>query len=372
MKKSEYRAAMADVLYLAGCAVQKQVPDRQRIAETDLETLYQSAQNHKLAAITGMALESAGIKDIRFSKAILLAQRKNILLETDLAAVSAKLEEASIWHMPLKGTVLKDLYPRFGMREMADCDVLIDAEKAKDIRRIMESLGYQSEEFGCGIHDFYFKKPVSGFEMHRALFSKTGPAELYTYYIDVRNRLVRDEGKQFRFHFTDEDFYLYMIAHEYKHYSEGGTGLRSLLDTYVFLKSKHLDSAYIAQEAKKMGLSDFEEKNRALAFHVFEGAELTPEETERLDYMIFSGTYGTVENNAQNQIARKGRWGYFLSKFFLSRDEMIERFPVLEKAPVLFPVYRVWRVINGLIHYRKEYWARMKAILGMDGKKTDE
>ena len=32
-----------------------------------------------------------------------------------------------------------------------------------------------------------------------------------------------------------------MIVHEYKHYSGGGTGLRSLLDTYVYLRKVPLD-----------------------------------------------------------------------------------------------------------------------------------
>lgn len=46
---------------------------------------------------------------------------------------------------------------------------------------------------------------------------------------------------------------IYMIAHEYKHFSKGGTGLRSLLDTYVFLRhcDETLDKEYVESELKK-------------------------------------------------------------------------------------------------------------------------
>ena len=32
------------------------------------------------------------------------------------------------------------------------------------------------------------------------------------------------EGSRYGYHFSDEDFYLYMLAHEYKHFSGSGTG----------------------------------------------------------------------------------------------------------------------------------------------------
>ena len=55
-------------------------------------------------------------------------------------------------------------------------------------------------------------------------------------------------------------FYLYVTVHEYKHYAGGGTGLRSLLDAYVSLR-RHgdgMDMAYIAAEAEKLGIAEFD------------------------------------------------------------------------------------------------------------------
>ena len=146
------------------------------------------------------------------------------------AAILEKLEEAGIWYMPLKGSVLKDLYPRYGMRQMADNDILIDASRAEDVKSIMQSLGFTTECFGMSNHDIYHKPPVSNFEIHTALFGLSHEEKIYVYYRDVNSRLIKDEGKRCGWHFTPEDFYVYITAHEYKHFSGGGTGLRSFLD----------------------------------------------------------------------------------------------------------------------------------------------
>ncbi len=370
MTDSEYRSAMADAAWLAGCAVRQEVPDRRRLSGVKRKNLLAAAEKHKLVSAVGMALESAGIRDPDYVKATAAVQRRIAILDADRAAVLNRLEEAGIWYMPLKGAVLKDLYPRFGMREMADNDILFDAERAGDVRRIMTGLGFSVEEYDEGNHDAYHKRPVSNFEMHRTLFSSDDPANLYPYYAGVKDRLVREEGKRYGYRFRDEDFYLYMTAHEYKHYTAGGTGLRSLLDAYVYLRSKQPDMVHIAEEAAKIGISGFERKNRELALHLFDGAELTQEEGETLEYILYSGTYGTQQNRIANQIAEKGRGGYFLSRLFPSRAYLSVLFPVLKKAPFLYPFCWAARMARGFLIRRKQMKTQLRAALGLPEKKN--
>jgi len=52
--------------------------------------------------------------------------------------------------MPLKGSMLKDLYPENGMREMADNDMLYDADKQQEVMGIMLGHGYTAESVGGG------------------------------------------------------------------------------------------------------------------------------------------------------------------------------------------------------------------------------
>ncbi len=105
------------------------------------------------------------------------------------------------------------------MRQMSDHDILFDAAHAEEVKAIMEGLGYTSKYFGSSNHDCYYKEPVYNFEMHRALFGRRHEVKLQDYYRNVKDRLIQDAGKNYGYHFSPEDFYIFMVAHEYKHYT---------------------------------------------------------------------------------------------------------------------------------------------------------
>ena len=108
MTEEEYRIAAMDVAYLAACAADGRRPDPARVARMDLTALYKAADRHFLTGITAMALESAGVSDEAFRQAKGKAVRKAAAFDIERAAVLAKLEEAGIWYMPLKGCLLKE------------------------------------------------------------------------------------------------------------------------------------------------------------------------------------------------------------------------------------------------------------------------
>lgn len=365
MAGSGNQTAVKHVIELVSCAVKETVPDLEMVAQMDLDRVYETACFHRLAAAAGMALEAAGCSDPRFQKAIAAAQRRSLLLGRDRMAVLDRLEQEGIWYMPLKGVVLEPVYPRFGMREMADNDILIDPDRADDVRRIMTDLGFQVVSFKKRAHDIYYKEPVSNFEMHRMLFGYISDSDAVAYYADVKNRLLKDEGNAFGYHFSDEDFYLYLTAHEYKHYIGEGTGLRSLLDIYVYLQDRPLDWAYISREAEKMGLSGFEQSNRALALGLFDGKIPEDEKQEEiLRRIISAGTYGSRADRVSREIAGKGRLRYLFSRLMLPREVMEYLFPILKKAPALYPFFLVYRLVWNSVKGRKKVREELKALLG--------
>ena len=372
MTCDENRIALLDAAYLSGCAVRRCTPDADRVGKMDLSALYAAANRHLMAAICGAALESAGIRDSAFIEAKARAIRKVILLDAERETIFAELRENGIWYAALKGAVLKDLYPMTGIREMADNDILIDGSRLKDIRRIMESLGY-SYDHGGPVHEAYHKEPLYNFEMHKNLFSPSWNEKISRYYLDIKERLLQDETDPYRFHFRDEDFYIYMIAHEYKHYSVGGTGLRSLLDIYVFCMKKgdSLDWTYIREELEKLGLSAFEMKNRSLSEHLFSGGaageEMTDEDREMLDYMINSGAYGTVDHHVGNILERSGkrplrRLRYVFRRIFLPWKAIRAIHPTFAKYPVLLPFLPFYRIIQALTVKRRRMLAELRTL----------
>ena len=251
-------------------------------------------------------------------------------------------------------------------RPVQNGDILFDAARADDVRAIMEGLGFRTEDFGTSHHDVYHKEPVCNFEMHRMLFGPHHDEKLYEYYRDVEKRLIGDGYEK---HLSPEDFYLHVIAHDYKHYSVGGTGLRPLLDTWVYLQKETLDMDYVTAEASRMGMAAFEAANRSLALHVFSGAELTEAERERLDCILSSGVYGSTVHRVENTMSKHGwgKIGYALNRFFVPVSRKNKdytayagMYPLFYKYKILLPLLPFYRTIRAMKAGR--FQAEAKAI----------
>lgn len=309
-----------------------------------------------LTAIIGYALESAGISDKKFIQAKAKSIRKVAAMEIDKALLFEEMEKEKIWYMPLKGTVIKDLYPSVGLRQMSDFDILFDKSYAEKVLDILLRLGFTCDHFGRGNHDVYFKQPVSNFEMHSGLFSEIHKPEIYQYYKNIKDQLIKDEGNNYGYHFSSEDLYIYLTAHEYKHYIDRGTGLRSVLDTYVLWQKLggQLDTDYISEETKKLGISDFEQQNRSLALHLFGNGELTAEDRQMLEYIIFCGTYGTLQNSLENNVKKYGKRRFLVKKLFLPMNYVKVWYPFYYKHKILLPFLPFHRVIQAFIVNRKQ------------------
>ena len=358
MTREEYRKTAYDVIYLAACVVNGDKPDAERVQAMDVQKLYTVAQKHMLTAIVCHALESVGIRDHDFTQAKAKAIQKVILLDAERNGIFQRLEQEGIWYMPLKGVILKEYYPSIGLRQMSDNDILFDPAFREKVRDIMVEQGFTVEKFGKGNHDVYHKLPSANFEMHVSLFASYQTDSLYNYYASVGEHLLKDEDGEYKRRFSNEDFYIYMVAHEYKHFSAGGTGMRSLLDTYVFLHrfTDTLNWEYIAEELKKLKILDFEQHNRDLANNLFSSKKLTEEETQWLDYYIFSGTYGNLENKVENTVKSYGDRNSFSTKLKYMADRVFPPMRVVEAAfpffyrhKYLLPVLWVYRPILALI-----------------------
>ena len=360
--------AGSDTVYLIGCLLNNKIPDSHRLTSIDLKALYSFTQEHSLSGITAFALDYSGIHDEAFTWAKGQAVRKAVMLSMDRENVIRALESAGVWYMLLKGSVLMNYYPAVGMRESSDCDILIDEARAEDVMAIMQNLGFTVEEFGEFHHDAYFRQPLSNFEMHRKLFSDTREAKLCEYYADTKSRLLKDESNNYGWHFSTEDFYIYMTAHEFKHYNYGGTGLRSLVDVYEFMKrfAEILDWEYLARELDLAGLADFERMNRSLSLKLFDGQELTHEERGMLEYILHSGTYGTTENFVKNRMQRQSqtKTQYLFSRIFLPMSEIRDNYPFYYRHKYLIPFLPVHRVMKALKKRRKTL-QEIRALLKM-------
>ena len=347
------------LVYLAGCVVREEAPDREKLKGIETESLYQLSKQHMMTAAVGMALESCGLTDKRFQIAVLQAQRRLVLLEAAKEHLFAEMDKAGIWHMPLKGAVLKDYYPKFGMREMSDYDILFDSTKAEKVREIMEAAGFETQHYGGKAHDVYIKPPSLHFELHKRLFGPRQGDRIFDYYSGIEQRLEAKENNPLEYRFRQEDFYIFLIAHTYKHYADKGTGLRSLLDVYVSNHKLNLDYAYIDKELKKLGLLRFEKSCRSLAEKLYGRDEPEVVRDEMLDVILNGGVYGSMDNRIKRRlnIYGAGFWGklkYLQKRIFIPMSEIKDTYPFIWHHKVLLPLVplnRIWKAVT--IHRKR-------------------
>lgn len=367
--KQEY----LDLIYLVGCGVNEVKPDIQRIKVMNLPMVFRLAKYHTLTAVSFYALESSDFKPGTAEEKAIYAEwqelkkkaiTKNMLLDGARADLFQWLDEQHIWHCALKGSVLKDLYPRAGMRQMADNDILFDAKYQQEVHDWFISHDYNCKAYQTGSHDVYQKPPIYNFEMHTALFGRGHDPAFVDYYENIADRLEMDG---YDYHFNDDDFYIYFLSHAYKHYSGGGTGLRTLADFYVYnkVKGNQLDRDYINAECSKLGIADYEKSSRSLACKVFsEPTEfqlsvLSEKKMNMLSAYLGAGTYGTRENAVRNRLKKinpnekrpstitKAR--YILGQAFPDARFMHmwcgQYFPIATKQKWLLPLAYPYRLI---------------------------
>lgn len=311
------------------------------------------AKRHSVASLAFRALDKDECPSDTYKKwsdCADAALKKEILFDAERAAILSELEKEGIKYICLKGIVIKELYPEKGMREFADNDILYDVSRKADVLKIMTSRGFEAINLEY-VHDTYHKAPIYNFEFHKMLFPKTHPLAKHFANVWASAEKIGD-GCEYRM--TNEDFYLYFIAHFYKHFANSGSGLRYFCDLYYLKKklcARDFDEKYVAERLEKAKLAEFEKKAAALAEKITGSPEdLTYDD---LCYVMESGTYGRRDTSIRNGINKRGKVCYFFSRAFLPYDTLCGKYPFLRKAPALLPFCEVARLIEAVFNKSK-------------------
>ena len=278
----------------------------------------------------------------------------------ELSELSKAFSENNIDYMPLKGIILKKLYPNSEMRFMSDMDILIKVDQYSVISQIMKNLGYS--ETGESDHELIWKKPqASKIELHKRLISSYNK-DYYKYYGDGWRLARLSEQDGCHYELRDEDQFIYLFTHFAKHYRAGGIGIKHLIDFGVFL-NKHpaLDKNYIETELTKLQLYKFYINIMETLSVWFDDA--SPDDiTDFITNQIFtSGAYGThdakIIASAVKEFNTEGsatgaRRKKMLHAVFSPFTLMQKKYPILKKAPVLLPFFWGVRIIQVVLFRR--------------------
>lgn len=376
-----------DLMYLAACAVNEKAPSPEAIQRMDLKGLLPFAQSQTMAAMAAYALECSGAiagmpepDRSDWQTARNKAIRKVMLLNSERSRICGYMDETGIRYMQLKGCLLQEFYPAFGIREMMDNDILIDADAMGTMRKFMLSIGYKQKSFGGAIHDEYLKPPERCIELHSTLAGNEHPPKMIAYYQNVWEKLIPVEGKPCEYRFSDEDFYIYLIAHAYKHLRDAGIGLRVLPDLYVYLQKKAgtMNWDYIRAELEKMDIDWYENQLREMSLQWMSEPERIQNDPafrnapDLLEEMSRAGTFGTLENKVRNMLENEmdshtgsgvsAKLHYYLDRLFPSMEWYRLKHPFLYRHKILIPFYSVYRIFWGLLFRRKKIQSEIEIV----------
>ncbi len=383
-----------DMAFLVACGLNDVTPNSKQLENMDFETVYKQSERHKVQAIAYLPLKSyrdangclpTGLSETLFNeweKIYKNSVRRVFSFAVEREKLLRFMEENGIWYMPMKGIVLQEYYPKFGMRQMVDNDILFDRSRRRDVRRYMVESGYEVCVYDFGVHDIYKKSPYFNFEMHAYLYRESVNDVFDRYYQNVFDRLVKDASSKYGYRFSPEDFYVHIITHIFKHYEHGGVGIKFLADVFVYLKAEEekLNFDYIGGELEKLDISDFEKRVRAIAKMLFSKEcinlragmdSLTDEQKNDIELFVSSGAYGTKERALDKHYERvigsgektlKGKIKFLYRRLFPDMLYYKEYYEFAYKYKILIPFVWIYRTFKGIVFKTKSIISEIKLL----------
>lgn len=327
-----------------------------RPSEERLVELYALSTHHDMAHLVSYALYRQGWLDGtsevggKFQRAQMLAvfryERQKAVLEETCAA----LEQAGFLHLPLKGSVIRSLYPEPWMRTSADIDVLVkgeDAERAAS--HLIDTLGYLHQDID-GRHDISLYTP-SGvhIELHFDLIEDGRVTTADKELSDVWSATHPVEGTTYRRAMNDDMFYFYHVAHMAKHVAGGGCGVRTFADLWLLNHRVESDAVSRRVRVDRAGLNTFERVVHTVSemwFSLAEGDDLAH---RMATYTLRGGMFGDALNKVAINHA-KGKRGlrYVFSRIFMPYEYLCRSYPALRGRKYLTFFYQIHRLVRGV------------------------
>ena len=331
-------------------------------ADFALDELLAFAKSQQIESLLIAGLRQSGIAINKPTRNKLLAAAMTSTKQLTLAnqlfdAFSAN----AIDYMPLKGCVMKLMYPNDALRSMGDIDVLIRTEQYDRIRPLMLAEGFN--EGVVSDHEYVWDKNSIHIELHKRLIPSYNK-DYYAYYGEGW-QLAKPTNVPYRYEMSHEDTFIYIFTHYAKHYRDAGAGIRQVLDLYVYSKAyPDMDEQYIQQTLTQLQLERFYANTMHMLDVWFGDAQHTEASQLISDRLFASGVFGTHESSLQSTMLKKVNkrgsvqdvkllnWFY---RAFPAYSGMRQLYPVLRKWPILLPAMWVARWGDVLLHKRGRF-----------------
>ena len=337
------------LLELVKAAINENTPEN--LLGVDWQRLYNIA---KFQSVVGLiSAETEKIKDMpqlvrdEFKEAQTLNIYREAQQEVTVQKLLMDFENADIDYMPLKGFILKRMYPSPELREMCDVDILVRCDQLDAIDKVMVDNGFVFQTESA--HEYIYNLGMVNIELHKSLVPNYNH-DLYAYYGDGWKFAHKAEGHEHMYEMTPEDFYVYGIAHAAKHYLNGGLGIRQVADIYVMRHSMVLQYNYIDNQLKSLGLDKFDRIICGLCDMWFSDAHGDVDVYQMEAYILNSGTFGTSDmanksrlyRASQGMTYRGAKLNSVKKAIFPAKEQIEKAYPNIGRMPYPIAIICRW------------------------------
>ena len=351
-------------------------------APCDYDKLYSFAKFHQITCLVyrGLCGDEAFVSSPAYARwtnlfYFLFSHSEKQLYET--SRVCRAFEEAGVDYMPLKGCLLKRMYPETYLREMGDSDILIRlCDYGEKIKPVMSALGFTERLESA--HEFVWELPQENLslELHKSLIPDYNK-DFYAYFGTGWDKCAPVAEGLHEYAFSAEDEFIFLFTHFAKHYRDAGAGVKYVVDFYVYFRNHpSLNFEYIQNELQKLQLNVFFQNVQKLIGVWFNGEE-PDETTDFLTQKIFaSGVYGAADKTLsaglkQSKKSKNYRFLYAVKVIFPPYSSMKQKYGILNKLPFLLPFCWVARWFTVLFRRPKQIGKQIDGIKKMKKENID-
>lgn len=274
------------------------------------------------------------------------------------------LDAAGIPYVPLKGAVIKDIYPAQWMRSSCDLDILV---KEKDLEKAVSALvarGFTTD-YKREYHDVSLYYSRAHLELHYSICENIPR-------IDRTLSRVWDHVEQlseFEFREKPAFFAFHIIAHMLYHFLRGGCNVKQFVDFWLLRQNKTYEEKDILPYLRHSKLEHYY-KVICNTVDVWFGGKPATELTERIKSEVLCGGLDRKKDFSDviSIFMSGGILPYLISSTFIPLREMRWYYPVLRKHPLLLPLYYCKRIYSKVLGGNK----RAGNLVRIDFKEENE
>ncbi len=310
--------------------------------EINLKNVYVLLKKHDLAHLLACyLLNVSNFDNAELNKALLKEMSLSAYRFNNLKIVKNTIKEClnkqGVPFILLKGAVLREFYNEPWLRTSSDIDLLVnhcDLEKVS--KELIKNYNFTLEDKAPNSISLRAENGV----LLEVLTQMEGDKQDKSLLNMLWDTAIKKVGYEYAM--PNELFYFYHIAHMAKHFKGGGCGIRAFIDLILIKNNLNYDVQKVDKLLEDYDLKKFETVVSALA-NSWQNGIMNNEYEEVENYVLYGGTFGTMEQHIATNRNSKSKFKYLLKRIFMPYAELKKKYKILEKHKWLTPFYEVVR-----------------------------